>query len=131
MRALRLVAAPLRRVVRALRTTGRTVARVPDVVEAVLVLPTLARQLEAISFATATLPQMHEEIGRVRGDTSALPQIDATLARMAVLLDRVDANTAAVHDLAEVLVPLRGAAFRVGRFADRIPNRPEARRQIR
>jgi hypothetical protein len=121
---LRLITRPLRRVVRVVRT----IERVPDVVEAILVLPTLSRQLEEIRFATATLPEMHAEIARVHGDTTALPHIDETLARMALLLDRVDANTAAVHELAEVMLPLRGAATRVGRFADRLPQRGAAAR---
>ncbi len=113
----------LRRLSRPLRTTRRTVARLPDVVEAILVLPTLARQLEAIAFATATLPEMHEEIARVRGDTSSLPQIDRNLQGMAVLLDRIEVNTAGVEQLTEVLVPLRGAAVRVGRASERWPQR--------
>jgi hypothetical protein len=120
---LRLVTRPLRRVVRIVRT----VERLPDVVEAILVLPTLSRQLDEIRFATATLPEMHAEIARVRGDTTALPHIDETLARMAVLLDRIDTNTAAVEEVAQVMVPLRGAATRVGRFADRFPQRGAAR----
>jgi hypothetical protein len=116
---LRLVTRPLRRVVRIVRT----VDRIPDVVEAILVLPTLSRQLEEIRFSTATLPEMYAEIERVRGDTTALPHIDATLARMALLLDRIDTNTAAVEEVAQVMVPLRGAATRVGKFADRLPQR--------
>ncbi|MEP8553314.1 hypothetical protein, partial [Enterobacter mori] len=77
----------------------RTVERLPDVVEAILVLPELSRQLETIAFAAATLPEMHAEIARVRGDTARLREIDATLA--------------------EVLIPLRGAAIRIGRLSDR------------
>jgi hypothetical protein len=42
---------------------------------------------------------------------------------MAVLLDRVDANTAAVEQLVQVVLPLQGAAVRVGRAADRWPAR--------
>ena len=113
------VAGPLLRVVSALRTTRRTAARVPDVVEAILVLPDISRQLDVIGFQTASLPEMHAEIVRLRGDTAALPQIDETLARMAVLLDRVDENTVGVRQLAEVVVPLQGAALRLGRLADR------------
>ena len=113
----------MRRAARVFRTTRRTVERVPDVVEAILVLPELARRLERVAFATATLPEMHAEIRRVRGDTAALPHIDETLAGLTPLLERIDLNTAGVRDLSEVLVPLRGAAFRVGRFADRIPQR--------
>ncbi len=120
----------LRRLAGVWRTTRRTVARVPDVVDAVLVLPRLSEHLATIGFQTATLPDMHAEIARVRGDTAALPQIDETLERMAVLLDRVDANTAAVEQLVQVVLPLQGAALRVGRAADRWPARarvPRAR----
>ena len=117
----------LRRIVGTWRTTRRTVARLPDVVDAILVLPTLSQQLEAIQFATATLPEMHEEIARVRGDTSSLPQIDRNLQGMAVLLDRIEGNTAGVEQLTEVLVPLRGAALRVGRMSERWPQRAVAR----
>lgn len=126
-RAGRIVLTPIRRIAATWRTTRRTAARLPDVVEAILVLPTLSRQLDAIRFATATLPEMHAEIARVRGDTSALPEIDRTLAGMAVLLDRIERNTAGVEQLTEVLVPLRGAAVRVGRMTDRWPQRPVPR----
>lgn len=114
---------PVRRVARLLRTTRRTVERVPRVVDAILVLPDLTRHLERIAVATATLPEMHAEIARVRGDTAALRSIDETLASLAPLLERIDANTAGVRDLSDVLVPLRGAAVRVGRLADRLPQR--------
>lgn len=120
------IALPLRRVTRVFRSTRRTVERIPSVLDAILVLPELARQLERVAIATATLPEMHEEIRRVRGDTAALPQIDETLAGLTPLLERIDLNTAGVRELSEVLVPLRGAAFRVGRFADRLPQRTAA-----
>lgn len=119
----RAVLAPVRRIARAWRTTHGLAARLPDVVEAILVLPALSDQLEAIRFSTATLPEMHAEIARVRGDTSALLEIDRTLAGMAVLLDRIEHNTAGVQQLTEVLVPLRGAAVRVGRLSERWPQR--------
>jgi hypothetical protein len=92
-----------------LRTTQRTVASVPDVVEAILVLPSIADQLEVIRVQTATLPEMYEEIARVRGDTSALR--------------RLEANTAAVERLAEVIVPLEGTILRFSRFGGRVPQR--------
>jgi hypothetical protein len=81
----------LRRIASGWRTARRTVERVPDVVDAILVLPTLAHRLEAIEFATATLPEMHAEIARMRGDTAALT---------------------------EVLLPLRGVAVRAGRLGE-------------
>lgn len=128
MRRLGALLRPLRTIAGAVGTTRRTVAALPDVVDAILVLPTLARRLEAVEFQTATLPEMHAEVVRMRRDTDALPHIDETLGRMAVLLERVDANTAAVQQLADVALPLSGAAVRVGRFADRIPQRGAPRR---
>ena len=97
---------PLRRIARVFRATRRTVAAVPDLVDAILVLPTISRQLEVVAFQTATLPEMYEEIARVRGDTSALVAMDARLAQ-----------------LVEVAVPLQSTALRIGRVADRWPQR--------
>jgi hypothetical protein len=111
-----LVAAPLRRVWRAVRVTGRTVARVPDVVEAVLVLPTLSQQLAVIEFQTASLADMHAELARVRGNTSTLPVIDERL-------EQVVANTAYVEQMHGVLLPLSGAMLRLGKISDRWPAR--------
>ena len=101
-----LLVLPVRRVSRAWRVTRRTVASVPDLVDAILVLPTISRQLEQVAFATATLPEMHAEIARLRGDTTVLPAMDARLAQ-----------------LVDLAVPLQGAATRIGRFADRLPAR--------
>ena len=88
--------APVRRIAGVWRTTRRTAACVPDLVEAVLVLPHISQQLEVIRFQTATLLEMREEIERVRGDTAAL---------------------------AQVALPLQDAALRIGRAADRVPAR--------
>ena len=118
-----LVAAPFRRMARGWHTVRRSAGLVPEALEAILTLPRLSGQLELIGFQTATLNDMYSEIARVRGDTSALPRIDETLAQMAVLLDRVDRNTAAVEQLAEIVMPLQGAALRMGRVADRWPAR--------
>ena len=82
MSRLHVVLRPLHRVARALRTTGRTVSRVPDVVDAILVLPHLSRQLEEVRFSTATLPEMLEEIRRVNGNTATLPVMHDELERM-------------------------------------------------
>jgi hypothetical protein len=124
---LRLVAAPVRGAWRAFRRTRRTVAIVPDALEAILVLPALSRQLEEIRFSTATLPEMLEEIRRVQGDTSTLPVMCEEIARMERTVAAVEQNTVAVKQLAEVAVPLQGAALRMGRFADRIPQRRNGR----
>jgi len=117
------ILAPARGVARVLRTTRRSAALIPEALEAVLVLPQLARQLEIVGLQTASLAEMHAEISRMREDTAVLPPINETLERVAVLLERVDVNTAAVEQLAEVMLPLQGAATRVGRMADRWPAR--------
>lgn len=93
---------PARRLAGAWSAARRTVALVPEAVEAILVLPRLSEQLEVVCFQTATLADMRAE-----------------LARMGLALERVDANTQAVDQLAEVLLPLQGAALSVGRAADR------------
>lgn len=123
MRPIRILLRPFRPLVRVLRTTRRTAAAVPDLVEAILVLPTLARQLEVVAFQTATLVEMHEELARVRANTAVLPHLDAELGHVHEVLRHVDANTQAVQQLADVAVPLHGAALRFGRFADRLPQR--------
>lgn len=114
---------PVRVVGRTIAATGRTVARVPSVFDAILTLPSLTEQLEAVRVQTATLIDMEGEIAQVRGDTASLPPILETLERVAMLLERVDGNTAAVEQLAEVMLPLQDAAERVGRMTDRWPRR--------
>ena len=118
-----LLLAPVRRATVLWRTTRRTAAHLPEVVEAVLVLPRLAVHLEQVSVQTATLLDMHAEIARVRGDTATLRSIDETLRRVSGQLEHIDANTAQVEHLAQVMLPLQGAAMRVGRVADRWPQR--------
>jgi hypothetical protein len=88
------------------RGVVRSVAVVPRLVDAVLVMPDMLAELRA-----------------VRADTASLPSIEDELAAIRLLLIDVEANTDAVERLAEVAVPLAGAATRVGRFADRIPQR--------
>ena len=130
MSRLGFVLSPLRGAVRVLRRTGRTVAVVPDALEAILVLPTLAGQLEEIRFSTATLPEMLEELRRVQSDTSSLPVMAEEMARVEQSLAAVQQNTEAVQHLAEVALPLQGAALRVGRMADRIPQRRNGRAPV-
>jgi hypothetical protein len=117
------VLAPLRSVVGAVRTTGRTVAAIPHVVEAVLVLPTLSRQLEDVRTSTAHLPDILSQLELVHDDTTCLPAIQEELERICATVGNVERNTLAVEQLAEIAVPLQGAAVRVGRFADRLPQR--------
>ena len=118
---------PARRLVSTWRTTRTTIARVPDVFEAILVLPALAQHLEAVKFSTATLPEMSAELARVQRNTAALPEMDRTLTRMAVMLDQIEANTAGVQELSEMALPLRNAA---GRLADWRAQRPGTRRRL-
>ena len=99
------------------------VAALPRVVEAILVLPKVASQLDRICANTDALPAMLEEIEAIRGDTRSLPQVEAELRAMGIKLDKIEQNTLAVEQLAETVVPLQGAALRVGRFADRLPQR--------
>jgi hypothetical protein len=114
---------PFRSAIGLFNTTRRTVAAVPDLVDAILWLPTVSRQLEEVKFSTATLPEMLEEIRRVHADTSALPAMEAEIARMSRAVTEVQRNTLAVEQLAEVALPLQGAAMRVGRFSDRFERR--------
>ena len=101
----------------------QTVAALPQVVDAVLVLPELLRQLGRVGADTESLPSILAELRNVQGDTRALPQIQAELEAMRVSLAQVEAQTADLERLVEVIVPLTGAAARVGRFADRMPKR--------
>ena len=110
MNPLRLVLAPVRGAVRALRHTRRTVAIVPEALEAILVLPALVEQLEEIRFSTATLPEMLEEIRRVQADTSTLPPMCEEISRMERQVAAVERNTLVF-----------------GRIAGRIPQRRNGR----
>jgi hypothetical protein len=123
MNYFRALLRPFQPLVRALRTTRRTAAAVPDLVDAILILPALSRQLEVVAFQTATLVEMHEELARVRANTAVLPHLDSELAHVHDVLCHVDQNTQAVQQLADVALPLHGAALRFGRFADRLPQR--------
>ena len=123
MRRLGAVLRPLRGVAGLVSATRRTVAAVPDVVDAILVLPTLSRQLDEVRIATATLPDILVELERVHRDTCALPAIETEIGRMNRTVEQVERNTLAVEQLAEVALPLTGAAVRVGRIADRLPQR--------
>jgi hypothetical protein len=105
------------------RGAAGVVAALPRVVEAILVLPKVATQLDRICANTDALPAMLEEIEGIRADTRSLPRVEAELRAMGIKLDQIEQNTLAVEQLAETVVPLQGAALRVGRFADRLPQR--------
>jgi hypothetical protein len=120
---LRALLRPFRPLATVVHSTHRTVAAIPNLIDAILVLPALSQQLEVISFQTAALAEMHEELVNVRSNTAALPHLNTQLAQVHDVLCDVEVNTQAVQQLAEVIVPLHGAAARVGRFADRWPQR--------
>lgn len=96
---------------------------VPDLVDAILVLPAMAQQLEIVAFQTATLSEMRAELLRIQADTAALPPLETRLAQVHDVLCRVDVNTQAVQQLSDAALPLSRAAVRLGRFADRMPQR--------
>lgn len=110
-----------------LRGAVAVIRAVPDVIDAILVLPSVSRQLEDVRTSTSTLPQVLADVQRLQGDTVHLAQINLEIARMGARVAEVEKNTAAVEQLAEVAVPLHGAALRVGRLADRLPQRRFAR----
>jgi hypothetical protein len=112
-----------RPVARVWRSARRTATAVPHVIDAVLVLPRLAEHLEVVAFQTATLADMHAELARVGRNTGVLPTVDERLAHVEAALAEIACNTEGVQDLANVALPLHGAAQRFGRFADRIPER--------
>jgi hypothetical protein len=101
----------------------QVIAALPRVVDAVLVLPELSRQLARVGADTESLPSILAELRSVQGDTKALPGIKAELEAMQAALAQVETQTADLERLVEVIVPLTGAAARVGRFADRLPQR--------
>jgi hypothetical protein len=116
MNVLGVVTAPVRGAV-------GVVTALPRVIEAILVLPRVAEQLDHVRANTDALPIMLEEIEAIRADTRSLPEVEAELRRMGFTLGKIEENTLAVEQLAETVVPLQGAALRVGRFADRLPKR--------
>lgn len=108
---------------RPLRGAVGVIRALPAVIDAILVLPNVSRQLDDVRESTSTLPQMLVDIQRLKEDTVHLAAMDYEIARMAACVAEVEKNTAAVEQLAEIAVPLQGAAARVGRFADRLPQR--------
>jgi hypothetical protein len=116
MNVLGVVTAPVRGAV-------EVVSALPRVIEAILVLPRVAEQLDHVRANTDALPIMLEEIEAIREDTRSLPQVEAELRAMGLTLGKIEQNTLAVEQLAETVLPLQGAALRVGRFTDRLPKR--------
>ncbi len=101
----------------------QTVAAVPRLVDAVLVLPELSRQLGRVGADTESLPAILAELRSVQGDTAELRAIRAELEAMRLALGQVQLQTADLDRLVETVLPLQGAAARVGRFANRFPQR--------
>ena len=56
------------------------VTALPRVVEAILVLPRVAEQLDHVRANTDALPIMLEEIEAIRADTRSLPQVEAAFS---------------------------------------------------
>jgi hypothetical protein len=105
------------------RSAVAVVSALPKVVEAVLVLPTLVEQLGRVNDNTDALPDILDQLRSVQADTKSLPLVHEELAAMRLIVAQVEQNTLAVERLAETVLPLQGAAARVGRFADRLPQR--------
>jgi hypothetical protein len=135
----------------ALRAARDTIAVLPDVAKAVLVLPTLSQQLGYVCRNTDRLAQVVEQLERVESDTSVLPEmrdefavvrstitdtrrdtaaiaaempklvvLEQSLPAMVPMLEDLDRS---VHQLAHIAEPLHGAARRLGRMSDRLPER--------
>ncbi len=118
---------PLRPVWRVLLTAGKTVAALPDVVKAVLVLPKLSEQLAHVCRNTDALPGMVAQLERVEGDTRVLPDMKDEFVLVRTTVVRMQGDTevvaATLDQLATVAEPLSGAAKRLGRLSDRLPAR--------
>lgn len=135
----------------AARGTRETLAALPHVVRAVLVLPTLSEQLAHVARNTDALPGLVEQLRDVRSDTRVLPEMHNEFVTVRSTILDMRADTAAiaaempklvvlerslpamlpmledldrgVQQLAEIAEPLHGAARRVGRISDRLPQR--------
>ena len=124
----------LRRVIGVPLRIGRTVASLPEVVEAITMLPTISAQLEQVAEHTRSLPAIHAEMAAVAASTLALeasmptlielqqplPELVPALTQTADRLDRLAALIASMdetlHFLAAVAEPLQGTAARIGRL---------------
>ncbi len=118
---------PLRPVWRVLRTGGETIAALPDIVKAVLVLPRLSEQLAHVCRNTDALPGMVAQLERVESDTRVLPIMKDEFVLVRTTVVRMQGDTegvaATLDQLARVAEPLSGAAKRLGRISDRLPQR--------
>ena len=112
----------------ALQTARETIAALPEVVQAVLVLPTLSEQLTLVQRNTEVLPEILERLDRVEHDTAVLPvmrgdtaAIAAEMPKLVVLEQSLPAVAEGVH-LVDIARPLHGAARRSA-VGDRLPQR--------
>jgi hypothetical protein len=128
------VGSALRSIVSVPVTLGRTVARLPEVVDAIAMLPTISDQLELVTEHTRSLPEIHAEMATVAAATLALeatmpvlvelqqplPELVPALTQTADRLDRLAALIGSMdetlHFLAAVAEPLQGTAARIGRL---------------
>ena len=138
--------------------TRRTLATIPDVLESILVLPTMAQQLvvirentdalpgvlatlEGVKWDTKVLPKLHDEfvitnegIARMQKDTAELsihiPKLVVMESTLPKMAASLDDVEQHVEQLAHLAEPLEGAAERLGRFSDRMPGRNGGRRRL-
>lgn len=117
-----------------LRVSRRTLVVVPQAVESILVLPTLVQQLDRVARNTDVLPDLRREFSEMSASIKAMEHSTATMAvhvpTLVILEQSLPAMVPVLEDLdktvqrlAEVAEPLQGAALRVGRLADRLPQR--------
>jgi len=124
----------LRRIAAVPVSVGRTVARLPEVMDAIAMLPTISAQLEQVTEHTRSLPEIHAEMAIVAASTTSLeatmptlielqqplPQLVPALTQTAERLDRLAVLIASMdetlHFLAAVAEPLQSTAARIGRL---------------
>jgi uncharacterized protein YoxC len=132
-------------VLKALGTLPDILERLDRVADATQSLPQVEQALTEVSIATAALPRNQEQMESVSVATismerhtaalmEAIPGLAALGEGLPPLLTSVtealnelqvslQGMEAEVHSLAHIVEPLEGAAERLGRFADRLPQR--------
>jgi ABC-type transporter Mla subunit MlaD len=113
----------------------RMTAAVEQVTENTKALPALLDHLQVVGDATVAMQKNTEALAEAIPGIAALGEdlptvldtVSTALAELQVSLRGMEAE---VHSLAHVVEPLEGAAERLGRFADRLPQRRrDARRK--
>lgn len=128
------VGTALRSVIAMPVTLARAVSQLPDVIEAITMLPAISEQLELVTEHTRSLPEIHAEMATVASATLALeatmpvlvelqqplPELVPALTQTADRLDRlavlIGSMDETLHFLAAVAEPLQGTAARIGRL---------------